>query len=122
MPERQRPVALAEQGIGHPGDGRLRNDLADEHHSPSPFIALLIPDIETQVHLRKIGMGRHPDPPYPYLLEHKSHQADIGCPLPFIQLGMGGQIRAQYRRIHRVIGHDELSPFSGEKRRSGLQD
>jgi len=39
--------AAAEQGVGYPGYRGLGDDLADEDHSPLPFIAFFTPDIKT---------------------------------------------------------------------------
>src|SRR5258708_18156439 len=56
MPHRQVTIILPKQGISYPGNSRAGNDLADEHHSPLPFITFPEPDIEAEIDFMKLSM------------------------------------------------------------------
>jgi hypothetical protein len=48
-------------------------------------------------------------------LEHKPYQAQIARIPPQVQFRLVREIRLKYRRVHRIVGQRQLSPFRFKK-------
>ena len=105
-------VALA---IGKPrdrGDGKPGDQLTNKNDASS----LSAPNIESQVHFFERLVKWNGAAKDPRHVEFETDQADIGFTGKLIQLRPNWHKFLQQRGIDGVVQHEQVLPFSGEKR------
>jgi hypothetical protein len=92
-----------------------RHEFLHEDDAAPPSLGRAVPDIKPQVDLFKIAMERKRNSENPGLEKEKPDHADIGNGAERIDLQAVRKERREQLRLDRVIQHDKVPPFRGQK-------
>src|SRR5215469_11409703 len=90
----------------------LRHQFTDEYDTPSQSAT----HVEAQIHFFKGLMKGHGMPHHLCLVELKSDEAHVGDALKLVEFSARRDVTLKQNRIHGIIEHHEVLPFSGKKR------
>ncbi len=111
----QRDVVLVVTNPRYRGDGGFRDNLLDEDHAATPFLAGEAPNVKSQIQFFKFLVERDGHPQHFCLQEQKTHDAGVGRALVFVEHRAGGHERLEDLARARVIEQHQVTPLSGEE-------
>ena len=106
-----RGVGLVVAEAGYQRHDATRNELPDEEHSE----LVMIPDIGSQIELRKIDEPRNPATTNPRVLKIECNEAYMGLVPPPIEFERGMKVGAEDFVGYGIAKQDEIGPPSPEK-------
>jgi hypothetical protein len=111
-------VGLAVEPMGDESNCSTGNKLADEDDSAfAGSVWLRLGDVEAEIHFFEAGMEGNGDAFDADTVEEEAHERDVAAALVEIEFEAGREPGGEDGRVHFILRHDELAPFSGEEGR-----